>query len=379
MALTLYAGRPGSGKSYSVVEYVVIPALKKGRHVVTNIPLRVEDLCAVYGGEITQLPLDCLDDPSLPDLFPHGAVCIIDECWHRWPSGQKVSNASKQDLHWLKEHRHRVDSSGNAMQVVLVTQNPSDLASWVRNLIAHSFHMCKLEEIGQSKRFSIKVYKGCPTGDRIPAKHLVRESIGTYKPDIYQFYSSATQSQTDEVGDEKVLDRRTNIWASGSMIAIVCFVAFAFVVGPWLGFDYVEDKLEPAEAQAQAIPETVPEPVQLTNPPPPEVVYSQPVVQAKTPTPDSTSWRIAGYIKWNSSVDVEFPTMPPQALLAGPGGSTRYFPLSDCEPFPDGIDYACIVDGERVTPWSGLPSGIAQGLGQSVSTQQAVQTVKSSI
>lgn len=69
MSLNGYFGKPGSGKSYSVVEYVVLPALKKGRHVVTNIPLEGELLEQVFGGKVTQLPLDALDDPQLPDLI----------------------------------------------------------------------------------------------------------------------------------------------------------------------------------------------------------------------------------------------------------------------------------------------------------------------
>ncbi|KAA5727860.1 zonular occludens toxin domain-containing protein, partial [Klebsiella pneumoniae] len=37
MAIILYFGVPGSGKSYEVVNSRVIPALKEGRRVVTNI------------------------------------------------------------------------------------------------------------------------------------------------------------------------------------------------------------------------------------------------------------------------------------------------------------------------------------------------------
>ena len=34
----------------------------------------------------------------------------------------------------------------------------------------------------------------------------------------------------------------------------------------------------------------------------------------------------------------------------------RYVPLSECEPYPPGVQYFCDVDGERVTPWSGQQS-----------------------
>jgi len=38
MAIDAYTGMPGHGKSYGVVEHVIIPSLKQGRHVVTNTP-----------------------------------------------------------------------------------------------------------------------------------------------------------------------------------------------------------------------------------------------------------------------------------------------------------------------------------------------------
>jgi zona occludens toxin len=362
MALNLYAGRPGSGKSYSVVEYVVIPALSKGRHVVTNIPLESELLTQVFGGRITQLPLDALDDETLPDLFPPGAVCIIDECWNRWPSGQKVSAAKKQDLHWLKEHRHRVDTEGNAMQVILITQDAADIASWVRKLIAHTFVMNKLEELGSSKRFSIKVYKGCPTGERIPKSLLIRDALGVYKPDIYQYYSSATQSETTSVGDEKSMDTRFNLWKSGSMITIVLFVLLAIPTGLYLLNDYfsMADKAaakqgtpRPAGQRLQA-PELAPLPanalLQATVSPAVAPVSFDPVA--------SPMWRVVGYMirKDNPAVDN---WQDSQAILKSLAGM-RTVPLSACKPYANSVHYYCDLDGERVTPWSGQQGLSAQ-------------------
>lgn len=376
MALNLYCGKPGSGKSYSVVEYVVIPALLKGRHVVTNIPLQGELLMEVYGGKVTQLDLDALDHPELPSLIPNGAVAVIDECWNRWPSGQRVSAAPKQDLHWLKEHRHRVDSDGNAMQVILVTQDPSDLASWVRKLIAHSFHMQKLEELGASNRFGINVYQGCPTGDNIPKRFLIRKATGSYKPEIYQYYSSATQSDTTNVGDEKAMDKRFNIWKSGSMIAIMVFVPLAFGFGLYLlnYFTGMADRAKAADKSHRLeAPALQPLPVQLTAAAPapttePVQPKAKPVNELPAVPAASPYWRIAGYLKRSKEPrDKHWPSvtgygavedgegdskMQPQAILQGMTG-IRYFPLDRCKAFEDGVNYYCDVDGERVTPWSG--------------------------
>ncbi len=42
MPVVSYVGLPGSGKSHSVVQHVVLPALRKGRVVVTNIPMQTD-------------------------------------------------------------------------------------------------------------------------------------------------------------------------------------------------------------------------------------------------------------------------------------------------------------------------------------------------
>lgn len=361
MALSGYFGRPGSGKSYSVVEYVILPALAAGRHVVTNIPLEVDLLLQVYGGKITQLELDCLDDPDLPNKIPHGACAVIDECWRRWPSGQKVSAASTLDLQWLKEHRHRVDAEGNAQTVTLVTQDPSDLASWVRKLIAHSFHMYKLDSVGASGKFGIKVYLGCPTGDRIPKRLEIRQAYGTYKPEIYQYYRSATQSQTLDVGDEKSMDKRTNVWTSGSMIFIGCFVVFAALASYFLGSAYLGKKLHPSDPpESNQVRITAPEPkaspLTAIQPKPDLKMAEKPSPRPEPKAPSgplpSGLWRMVGFI---AAADPD--NRPPGgavdvAILRSVHGD-RYVPLSSCTKYPAGDQYSCIVDGELVTPWTG--------------------------
>ncbi|WP_285960736.1 zonular occludens toxin domain-containing protein [Pseudomonas tohonis] len=418
MALNLYSGQPGAGKSYSVVAHVIIPALKKGRHVVTNIPLEDELLIEVFGGRITQLQDDDLLDPELPEHIPNGCVAIIDECWERWPSGQRLSKAPPGDLHWLKKHRHRVDAEGNAMQVVLCSQNPADLAKWVRDLIRHTFFMNKLEDVGAENKFSIKIYKGCPTGENPPARYLIRTAYGNYDPDIYQYYKSATQSESNDVGDEVAMDKRTSIWSSPTiwLQLIGAPVVFAIAVGVlvWVGNKAMsDDEGEGDSSQAAAVE---PSPT-LVNPPPPgmlpeaspapPVAVSEVPAASRNPAPQelapSIVWRFAGtamkgdprapgdnQATWGSvsgygdlPEGTRLRDVEPMALLVSMGGMRRV-PLSLCRPYPDGINYYCDVDGERVTPWSGrmgltdtVPSSAAAGV-RSVATERSEQATSGS-
>jgi len=409
-----YVGRPGHGKSYSVVEYVIIPSLKQDRHVITNIPLFVDDLVSVYGGQITQLPLDWADDVDWASTIPNGAVLVLDEVWRRFPSGQKVTAANPDDLALFKEHRHRVDSDGNSMRIVLVTQDTSDLSSWVRKLVDHTFFMNKLSDVGASNRFRVDIYQGCPTGERLPKRSLVRSTYGAYKPEIYRYYSSATQSETGMVGDETAADGRTNVWKSAFVWLtlgggpVVGLIGLYFVISFFTSSgSSAELSVEPrvvtpedigAVMQAQrlerinhhvdqgAADQVEPEPDQL-----PPSTTGEPGL--------STTWRLAGYI--GKAADMggsQGPASPPDPLpgypdeslgarhqlnerqplviLHGVFGTVRYVLLSECSPYPDRIHWYCDVDGERVTPWSGQPtlSGTMAGAGRSAigSAQSAV-------
>src|SRR3990167_9378708 len=396
MAINGYFGLPRSGKSYSVVEYVIIPALKNGRHVITNIPLQDELLIQVFGGTITQLHLDALDDPDLADKLPAGSVCVLDEAWRRWPSGQKVSHCNKKDLRLLKEHGHRVDASGKAMQIVLVTQVSSDLASWVRNLINHSFHMTKLDAVGADSRFSVKVYKGCPTGDRIPAKYLVRDAYGTYRPEIYQYYQSATQSESEtlNVGDEKAIDKRGSVFGP-AMVALVIFIGLAIGGGAYL-LSYYMGMSDRAKERQEAITGSSASSAGRLQAPelaPVQQVMAQadsvaavapsavPTVPLSTGPLLSQQWRVVGYVERGESGGSEtawqsltwygyFPAVGSKekwlddlVVLQGLG-VVRSVPASECTKYPNSRDYYCDVDGERVTPWSGQMGFSAEVVGK---------------
>src|SRR5690554_5878735 len=100
MSVVAYTGLPGSGKSYGVVENVVLPCLKDGRPIVTNLPLRLGELqkwCTKNGAPQPRIDIIDLETvaQSHDDGFlsmRYGAVHIYDEVWRVWPSGQKVTN-----------------------------------------------------------------------------------------------------------------------------------------------------------------------------------------------------------------------------------------------------------------------------------------------
>src|SRR5690554_5995856 len=214
MSIVGYSGLPGSGKSYGVVENVIIPALESGRHIITNIPLKTGRLSDDFPqGKVTIF--DNRDAEGDPDFFsldahPGGVIWIIDEAWRYWKSGMKAVNIPQNQKEFFTEHRHMVGEDGRTNEIVLVTQDLQQLCSFVRNLVEETYRAVKLTAVGQKNRYRVDVFQGGVTGQR-PGKPM-RQLYGKYKPEIYQYYKSHTRNKTDfAAGMEEKADDRANV------------------------------------------------------------------------------------------------------------------------------------------------------------------------
>ena len=342
MAIDAYVGLPGHGKSYGVVEHVIIPSLKQGRHVVTNIPLNVDALLMDFGGTIQQLPDDWFELEDLTEYAVNGCVLVLDELWRRWPAGMLTNQASIGDKSLLAEHRHKVDKENRSMRIVLVTQDLSQIASWVRVLVETTYRIAK-----KSKKFYVvSIYAGAITGNKAPKTALIRQASGRFKKEVFVYYSSATQSETGNVGDESTADNRASIlksWGLWALIGIVILGAFIGISGLIKFFSSPQLVSEPAAQSVSPVAELLRDeqerkPVSRAT----QAVFKE-VLPTSSEPPLSTLWRVGGYVKGDGLERV--------ALLSA--GRVRYVPISDCAFYESGIDVFCDVEGERVTPWSG--------------------------
>lgn len=326
MAIHAYVGKPGHGKSYGVVEFVVVPSLKQGRHIVTNIPLSVDDLISEFSGEVTQLPADWHEQQDLEALFPEGCVAIIDECWKRWPAGQAANHANAIDKKLLAEHRHRVDAKGNSMRVVIVTQDLAQISSWVRLLVETTYRVRKFTK----KRFKTDIYTGAVTGDAPSKKKFVRTSPGVFRKEIFNYYSSATQSQNGLVGDESSSDGRGSIFRSFGIWGIIVMIAIGMGLGYWGLNKFFHPKSKTNDPVSQ-----------LNN------LNNQPAEP-----PISKTWRLVGFIHPSRPDPNSRSIAEPLALISDNNGNSRYISFRHCRYFEDYTEAYCIVDGSKITNWS---------------------------
>lgn len=242
MAVTGYTGLPGSGKSYSVVEHVILPALKNGRRIFSNIPLNMDLINQEFGGLVTLFETkDLEENPDwFQDVFEAGATLVLDEAWRVWPAGMKANNINEAHKSFLAEHRHMVGEDGNSTEIVLVTQDLAQIASYPRSLVESTYRTVKLVAVGANNRFRVDIYQGPATGPNPPEKNRVRQIHGQkYQDKIYRYYKSQTLSETDGHGDESRTDTRTNILNTPYFKFGIPAALVSAVLVVWLGLKAV--------------------------------------------------------------------------------------------------------------------------------------------
>jgi zona occludens toxin len=252
MSIVAYVGLPGHGKSYGIVENVIIPSLKQKRNVYTNIPMNTEKCQADFGLSVIPFdPVDIIKNPFwFRDVFIAGSIFVLDEVWRLWPAGLKANVVREEDKIFLAEHRHLVGENGFSTEIYLVTQDLSQVSMFARALVENTFRMVKRSNIGLDNRFRVDVYSGAVTGNK-PSANLREREIhgGKFKKEIYAYYKSHTKSQTGEAGNETRTDQRFNVLGRlsiklGFALVIMCIVFVYF------GFGKVQTMYKPTPKYA---------------------------------------------------------------------------------------------------------------------------------
>jgi zona occludens toxin len=244
MSVLLYTGLMGSGKSYSAIENVILDCIKQGRPIVTNMVLRKGVIYEEFpDAQIITIPdeidYDKRNDYFKLSLFPSGAVFVIDEAGELFPSGEKQNNVPQETKQFFTKHRHSVGFDGKSSEIILMTQNAAQLASWVRELVDSQYHHTKLDKHGMSKMFRVDLYDGAHTGNSIPDKYKTKSLTGTYKEDVFRYYKSHTKNESSfESGLEEKVDNRSN-FLGVYRNAILAAIAFPFLC--WLAYIKLTD------------------------------------------------------------------------------------------------------------------------------------------
>jgi zona occludens toxin len=246
MAISAYVGLPGHGKSYGVVENVIVPALKSKRIIFTNIPMKTEECQVQFGMTVTQFDTDDIKkNPNWwNEVFIAGALFVLDEVPKLWPAGLKANAIHENDRSFLAEHRHMVGDEGTSTEIVLVVQNLTMIAAFPRGLIESTFWVVKHVKMGSNKRFRVDVYSGVMAGQSPQLSKREREIQGKFKPEIYALYHSHTKSKNGIAGNETKSDNRNNMFKGASIkVGIISIIVLGFLA--YFGLSQIGDMYDP--------------------------------------------------------------------------------------------------------------------------------------
>lgn len=345
MAYTAYVGLQGHGKTYEVVSTIIVPALRSGRRVVTNISgLKVDLIREFVGrverfGELVQVPNAAINAPKFWDahqaeefelnednVVRAGDLVVLDEAWRFFGNDEK---ARMQHKVFVREHRHYADpSTGQTCDLVTITQDVSHLHREFRTLIETTFRMTKLVKLGIDKGYTVEVFEGWKLRDAYTVQ------TRRYDPRIFALYASYAHSQQ---GVEKRIDSRANMlrnsfFTIGIPVALAVGGMALWYVFHWFetGGGYIKKKPLSAASGIEVKKDS-----------------STPgMVAAPRPGPGASSrWRMVGTFVHNGAVGV---------ILANAEGDTRV--VNDPQAFKFGrLEQSIIIDGEYITPY-GVPT-----------------------
>lgn len=196
--INILLGAPGSGKSYEAVVYHILEALKRGRKVITNLPLDLDRLRAIDAtfpalvdvrgalgrgkredgspARVFAAVEDYQDDWRHPDGF--GPFFVIDECHFALPK----FGTSKAVDEWFSMHRHQ------NVDVLLITQSAAKISQSVRDLVQICYKVRKAHAFGKDDSYIRRVFDGVRGSE-------MSSSIRKYKPEFFPLYKSHTQGQ----------------------------------------------------------------------------------------------------------------------------------------------------------------------------------------
>lgn len=161
MSVYAITGIPGSGKTLYAIDKWIIPALKAGRYVITNIEgLSIDRICGIYDLDPVSVNVKCkLLDPSDKTACiniwreaPNGALLVLDEAQNYYGSRDWDTKEAKELIPYLTKHRHL------GHDVIIITQSLDSVDVTVRRLVALTYNVKRAENIGLKSAAIVFVY-----------------------------------------------------------------------------------------------------------------------------------------------------------------------------------------------------------------------------
>ena len=344
MPINAYTGLMGSGKSYECVSSVIVPAIKNGRRVVTNVDGIDSDAIRAYCQEKWNVAPDALgevvhcknDDVAKASFLPYGEnvdtfckpgdIICIDEAWRFWGTDCKLLAEHKI---FFREHRHFVQPDTKVCcDLVLMVQDIGDLHRTLKVVVEVTFKTTKIKTLGWDKTYRVEMWEGY----KLTQRGRVSVENKRYDPDVFPLYSSYQGGAGKElrVDDRQNILKSPKLWILGGLVIALFSASLYLLIGFFNGSKYKTDNPSDKQPVGGAATSQV----------------GRIASAGGTGRPDvSDVWRLVGSYQSGGQSFV---------VVANEGGDLRLEQISAFQ--GAGLAMVGTVDGQRVLSWSGVSS-----------------------
>ena len=241
MALVLFFGRPGSGKTYSAMADYILPAQQQGRRILHNI-------AGFKGGvafgdapifpDVNIKPDNTIEfihspDDDNPARVRGGDMVVIDEFYltrrgHRGTRSRP--SAWENKFHdFLRAHRHYI-GGGHACDIILMAQTDHDIEDAIK-LCAERMHIMKTNILDPREVRRLDYDGGHQRMAGAKGDNCIAQTSFRPKPEVYRLYQSYTG---DVAAKERI--RGFSFWRIYKNViragaGVFLAFAFAFFIG----------------------------------------------------------------------------------------------------------------------------------------------------
>lgn len=293
MAIHFHEGLPGAGKSYEACVFHILPALKAGRQVVTNIrginwekfaelldePVEYVRMLLIYvepaeqdgaAGDIERVKNE------FADKTPDNAMIVWDEIQDYFPSGNYKLPLNQQKF-WT-EHRHR------GLEIVIMGQDRDDVHKIIRSRIEDIIYFLKLQAVGRPNQYKWEQWQKQAKGKFVK----IGSGVRSYDSNYFGLYSS---HRRETVKGSVYQTERTNVLKNSKLLSLgvpFVFVGAIYAVYHLYGFFTGTGGAVASTQPSSAVTVQRVEPSSgPTNPEPPSMQATAPVASSADQEPEA--------------------------------------------------------------------------------------------
>ncbi|UJJ32338.1 zonular occludens toxin domain-containing protein [Halopseudomonas maritima] len=261
MAIKIHHGPNGSYKTSGAIQDDLIPALKAGRHIITNIRgLTRERVFQVFPDlpssvEIENLDLENLDDlekmRTFPQWAPRGAFIIFDETqliflksWREtdlrkfdFPGGPQAAKEADRPINWLDgwtRHRHW------NWDIILTTPNIGYIREDIRLTAEKAYLHSNLAVIGIKGRYKESQHSATENKPAMKGSMVAVKKINKRTFQLYD--STATGTVSDTIAGKSIFRDPKVLF----LLGLPALFVGNFLLGGGFSFNQPNDDPAPA-------------------------------------------------------------------------------------------------------------------------------------